>query len=442
MNTPSIFSRAGVRQIGADIMGGMGAGQHPRISIRGQMFHLVDMAGQRYPAPIQLFGQVPTLQCIIIGANPVMSKVYFEGDYDPDQGTPPTCFSDNGQAPSRNASRKMARTCAECELSAWGSATSKMTGKAVKACVDKKKIAVLVIGDTTGLIYELQVPPASLRNLTAHAGKIGSFTVPDGSGRKAELSDFVTGIQFTPDRTGELQFIPLCWLDSVGYEAFQGGGGKTYIALDGSGAPALAPDGGLSIAGIVDAAWDSGQVEEVTGSKDQPWTGTVLGAPAQPKAYLEAQPQGGALQRGSRPVGPAAAAHRPVATPHPAPETGRPHQGGGYAGQTGQAPSQPVRAFQPPPPVHPTPGPGVTTVVTSPARQAAKPTPDQGDIPDFLKRARAGAPQAQTPVEVPANPPAPPAAPVANFGMTDAPRPPADIGAAINRAMSLPTAGK
>ena len=52
-----------------------------------------------------------------------------------------TILSDNGTAPSRNASNPQARTCAECPQSAWGSKVSTVSGKGVKACADIQKIA-------------------------------------------------------------------------------------------------------------------------------------------------------------------------------------------------------------------------------------------------------------------------------------------------------------
>src|SRR5882724_3649550 len=141
----SIFNRAGVRLVSADATADLGAGMHPRVSIKGGRFTLIDAGGTKYPWPTL------ALPVIIVGANPKKSKVYFENGYDPDSALPPTCFSDNGVAPSINATRKMARTCAECELGAWGSDTSPLTGKATKACNDKKKLAVIVIGDQAQL---------------------------------------------------------------------------------------------------------------------------------------------------------------------------------------------------------------------------------------------------------------------------------------------------
>jgi hypothetical protein len=325
-----IFARAGVRAVSQLARANLGAGAHPRISIAGGSFALVDGAGTRYQAPIVLRQNIPTLQVIIVNANENMSKVYFEGEYDPDQGTPPTCFSDNGVGPSKNASVKQARTCAECPMNEWGSATSRLTGKGIKACNDKKKLAVLVVGDASGLVYELQIPPASLKVLGKYSSDIGSYTAP-GTDRPADLSDMVTGLQFVPGQTGQLQFVPLAFLDAVNVDEQ----GASWIDYDARNAPQPAQDGGWAVAQRIDAAWDSGQADEVVGNKDVAYTGAIAAPVQHAQAYLEPQPQGGALQRGSHPQQVAPSVQHAPATP--------------WSGQPGQQPATPVRAFQPPP---------------------------------------------------------------------------------------------
>lgn len=284
----NIFSRPGVRTVSQDAMADLGPGMHPRISIKGGRFTLIDAGGVKYPWPNLI------LPVIVVGANPKKSKVYYEGTFDPDANTPPTCYSDNGIGPSRDAFVKQARTCAECPLGAWGSDTSQMTGKLTKACNDKKKLAVIVIGDMAQLTYELQIPPATLKNLNKYAAFVGSSTTPDGA-RKADLCDIVTNISFMPDQVGILDFAAAAWIDSVGPD------GLLYQGES--------PDGGAAIAARIDQVVDSGVVADLVGLNDVPWQ-AALEAPA-PQAYLEPQPQGGALQRGSNPQ-----AQLTGATPH------------------------------------------------------------------------------------------------------------------------------
>jgi hypothetical protein len=422
----SIFSRPGVRLVSEAATSELGGIAHPRLSIKGGRFTLLDAAGTKYPWP-QL-----TIPVVFVGANPHKSKIYYEDRFDPSEesNAPPTCYSDNGVGPSINATRKMARTCAECELGAWGSSTNEQTGKATKACNDKKKLALVVVGDDAEQCYELQMPPASLRNWATYCNKIASFPTPDGS-RKADICDIVTEVSFDPDQMFVLSFKEIAWVDQI----------------DASGRllPGTAPDGGAAFAARLDAIWDSNVVEDLVGLKDVPWTAPALAAPA-PTAYLEAQPHGGQLQRGTANTGPyAGPAGAPPAQPRPAFAGGAPRSAqGGINQDAGAAPTASVPATRAPrkagsggarpgagrPPQQaqePAPGLERAQSLNPPAAHAAPVQGDTGEIPAFLRRpgAEAAAPATNGQAE--------------RFGMVDAPLPDGGIQAALTKAFSLNT---
>src|SRR5215472_10702176 len=123
----SVFGRQSMqhRQVSTAVTSDLGPGMHPRISIQGGQFALLDAGGLRYGAPVILQntpqGQRVILRAIIIGSNPKKSRVFFDQPFDPANPGPPDCFSDNGLAPSVNATTPMARTCAECTFAQWGS---------------------------------------------------------------------------------------------------------------------------------------------------------------------------------------------------------------------------------------------------------------------------------------------------------------------------------
>src|SRR6266576_7007727 len=83
------------------------------LSIRDNRFTLVSGEGETF--------QLPTLyiDCIIVGANPVMSRAYYEDSFDPNAVgfAPPDCWSDNGIAPSTEAGSPQHPTCSGCEKS-------------------------------------------------------------------------------------------------------------------------------------------------------------------------------------------------------------------------------------------------------------------------------------------------------------------------------------
>lgn len=405
----SVFNRGG-RFVSADVMDGLGAGSHPRISIKGSRFTLVDAGGTRYPWPALV------LPVVIIGANPKASKIFYASAYDPDAGEPPTCFSDNGVAPSVNAGEPQARTCAECQWFGWGSATSQMTGKKTKACSDKKKLAVVVPGDTTHLAYELQVPPASLKSLNAYAGMVGSMTIPDGS-RRADLSDVVTLVSFVVDggAVGLLEFQNWGWIDSVGPDH--------QLTYDQQGRPLASPDGGETFGAFIDDLWGGTTVDTLVNLNDKPWHG--------------------AGQVGAAPA-PAQVTHNPSPAQHiPPPAANRPPLVAAppFAPPAGAQPQQPVQA------VPATQRGGARTAAPRKPKLAAAPAASVAPpgAPPFVPPMAAAVPPAERvddglaiPAFLQRN--ATPAGP-GNGGapLQDAAAPPANIQTAINQAFNLRT---
>lgn len=152
---------AAMTSFGQDAVGGIQSGKaHPRISIRQNRFRLLNEQGQEFVVP-QLH-----LDVIVVGVNKNVSKLYYAQAFNPGDPEPPapTCFSDNGIAPSVRAQTPQCNTCAACPHSAWGSKVTD-AGTKVKACSDSKKFAVLLADNPAGLVYELRIPAASMGNM-------------------------------------------------------------------------------------------------------------------------------------------------------------------------------------------------------------------------------------------------------------------------------------
>jgi hypothetical protein len=430
VNTPSIYGRRNL-SVSQDMTAGLGAGMHPRISIKGNRFTLIDAGGNKHPWP-QL-----VLPVVIVGANPRASKIYYDGPYDPESGSPPTCFSDNGIAPSQHASYKQSATCATCPHFGWGSATSQLTGKPTKACDDKKKIAVKVLGDPAFHTYELQVPPASLRGLNTYGAFVSSRNTPDNA-RKADVSDVITLLSFVPDAVGMLKFDHWGWIESIGPN------GQVFFQ---NGQPITAPDGGLWFYEHVDALVEDGIIDELVGLNDIPFQAPAgFIAPTQQPSQVAYHPQGG---QGQLPVqqpqtkyvagefGPGG----PAATP--------------YGGPGGQ-PAQP-QTMQPTAPAHGGARPGAgrkprqpRAPSTAPAVQAQNVMPFPGQnaaapAPTFAP-AQAFTPGATAPVELPQFIPPSSGGAAAAPAQGNAAQPfgnagaaPPDLAATLARAMELNT---
>jgi hypothetical protein len=159
--------------------GGIQGGGHPRLSIKGRQFTAITMDGDEvrvgnFSQQVGVF-----VDAIVVGANPAISKIYYDKPFDPSTTEPvsPTCFSDNGIGPSSRAETPQCATCAACPHNAWG---SKVTpgGAAIKACADAKKLAVILTEDIQGPVYELRVPAASMKAFGAVNNDLKGRGVP------------------------------------------------------------------------------------------------------------------------------------------------------------------------------------------------------------------------------------------------------------------------
>lgn len=454
MNQP--VQLAGRRRAGvlASMQQGLSQVAPPRISLKAMAFTLVDSMGVQIPMQTfdPNFGRF--IDVVIIGANPSKSKVYYEYEYDPTKDEPPTCFSDNGIGASSQASMPQNAEggflCATCPNNVWGSSTSRMTNKPTKACNDRKKLAVIVCNDPAQLVYQLNIPPASLKNLAALATALKGHQITDSEGqRAADPGDVVTRIYFNPQKQGELLFQP------IGFHQ------QMYPYVD----------------GLIEKVDASGAIETAIGTDDRPVAAALpapqqvhqLAAPQQaPQAHgmpqMQAPPpaapshfpqhinQDGSGVYAPQPV-PAFGSPQPVqqyappaagqangsVPPAPAPRTrrggaragaGRPGPNAAPQAPPTQAPFQqqapvqqmPPQQFAPqqaqqagPVPFQPHAAPPVTGPIPTQAMPAG--SPSMPEMPGFLQRPQQGAPA---------------------FGMTNGAQPDPALSAALDNAFGAP----
>jgi hypothetical protein len=179
----------------------VGSGAGPYVSIEGNRFTLVDAAGGKQQV------QTLFLDVCVIDINEHTSKMFYDQEWDPNNPTPPVCFSDNGIGPSTQASQPQALTCAACPNNVWGSKISKM-GSQVKACRDEEKTAVIIPGMPNN-IFRLTIPPNSRTNWRAYLAKFVNAGF--------DIGDVVTRLTFEPGVQGTLMFAPspTPWLDDA-----------------------------------------------------------------------------------------------------------------------------------------------------------------------------------------------------------------------------------
>ena len=322
-NLPSIFDRKSRRGLTEAALANIGGGlMPPQVSIRGGRFALIDAGGMRTPLTTM------HMDCLIIDINQNKSKLFWGEDqkYDPNNAdpSPPICFSDNGVSASADAQDPQSATCAECKWNAWGSSINEQTGANRKACSDRKKAAILALGDPTRTVYQLQIPPASLKGFATYSGKLQAMLTPDRK-YKCDMDDVVTRVTFADGQTGVLQFNAVAWLSSV--MDTQNG---LALALQG-GQAVQAADGGQAVGGLIDQIVNSGATDVIVNRSDKPWRGT----PSAALAAVGGQPQ--PLLSGLKPATesssgfttvplPAALPSRPL-QPQPLTGNGRSHGG-------------------------------------------------------------------------------------------------------------------
>lgn len=144
------------------LAGGISGGSDfPRISIKGARFRIIEDGTET------VLNQT-TLDVVVVGANPRLSKTWYAKEWSKDaEPTAPDCYSLDGVGPHPDATSPQNDLCANCPHNAWGSKVAP-NGQQLKACSDKKRLAVVAADDATGPVYLLEVTPAALRGLNAY----------------------------------------------------------------------------------------------------------------------------------------------------------------------------------------------------------------------------------------------------------------------------------
>jgi hypothetical protein len=129
--------------------GGMGGG--PRISIRGSKWRLMEGGNQ------VSVSKSDTMNMVVLDAAPV-SRTYYEGAYDPDNPSAPTCWSSDTNVPSSDVpeEKRQAARCSDCPMNVKGSGQNN-----TRACRFSQRLAVALEGELEK-VYQLQLPAASL----------------------------------------------------------------------------------------------------------------------------------------------------------------------------------------------------------------------------------------------------------------------------------------
>jgi len=168
-----LAARVGSPSILAQSMaGGLGSGESfPRISIKGSRFRIVEGDTETVLDSV-------TLDVVVVGANPRVSKTWYAKTWTPDaEPSAPDCFSLDGIGPDPQCTDPQNDLCASCPQNAWGSKITPQ-GQQIKACADKKRLAVVAADDPEGPVYLLEVTPAALKGLNQYQKELSHRGIP------------------------------------------------------------------------------------------------------------------------------------------------------------------------------------------------------------------------------------------------------------------------
>lgn len=177
----------------------------PTLGLAQNQFNVHKDGNTKYVGNVDGDG-VQWVRVLVVDVNPNMSKLYYKEAYtgNPDDASPPTCWSDDGVLPAANVNEKQCDRCDICERNKWGSKISQ-TGAQRKQCDDYLKVAVKIPAHSMEDIYLLRIPPASLKNWYAYVAKFDD--IPEAAfGRRANLGDFATYVFFEKGKQGIINF--------------------------------------------------------------------------------------------------------------------------------------------------------------------------------------------------------------------------------------------
>jgi len=98
------------------------------------------------------------INVIIVDLLPKVSRIYYKDKYDPNkEATPPECWSNLGDKPEPSVEDPQHTNCAECPMNIKGSGEN-----GSRACRFNRRLAVLVEGDTSGEVYQFNIPAKSI----------------------------------------------------------------------------------------------------------------------------------------------------------------------------------------------------------------------------------------------------------------------------------------
>jgi hypothetical protein len=174
---PAIFSSRNLPDMNAAAQQGL----PPAFSVigyKGRNWRIKHRGDEELVKDPRTGAPVASLDVVIIGISPNISKQFYEKKYSEGDDASPDCYSVNGIAPEADSPKIQCQTCAACPQNVYGSRLTE-NGKKAKACQDSRRLAVVPSGDIENESFGgpmlLRLPPMSLSSLAKYSNELTRF---------------------------------------------------------------------------------------------------------------------------------------------------------------------------------------------------------------------------------------------------------------------------
>lgn len=160
--------QAGTKSTVASAIVGSDGVSIPRISIRAGRYRLSE-DGVETTVGV-------TLDTIIVGANPRVSKVFYAKAFDASaENVRPDCWSNDGLKADASVESPVHTACADCPNNVLGSKILPSGAKS-KMCADQRHLAVVAAADPSK-VYSLTVPVSGMKALREYFKDLGNYGI-------------------------------------------------------------------------------------------------------------------------------------------------------------------------------------------------------------------------------------------------------------------------
>lgn len=137
----------------------------PKISTRASRYRLVEDGTETVVGT--------TLDVVIVGSNPNVSKIWYSKPFDGSDGVRPDCFSHDGVNPDPSVEKPFHANCAGCPNNILGSKVTPNGAKS-KICSDQRHLAVVPSADPTK-VYGLTVTVSAMKGLREYVKELSNY---------------------------------------------------------------------------------------------------------------------------------------------------------------------------------------------------------------------------------------------------------------------------